>query len=116
MSRHNRKNLFRGIKQPLVDRKFRPRVMRHNEPAKRRVFEYKTVMVDKPVADSKRVVIQLPDGTIAIKYEVRVAVSKWAPQTEERTMRVAAGPTAKYGQQNTGGPDAGKKASKPDKP
>lgn len=89
MSRHRRKNLMRGIKQPLGEREQRPRASRHGQPHSRRV----------------RKVVEVK-GVLKVVFEN-------VPIMQPYKMRVAAGPTATVGMVNTGGAKAGKKAVKP---
>lgn len=91
MSRSRRRNLDRGISQPLVERTQRVRRERHG----------------KPVTVRRRLVVEDPlTGLLEIKH-VQV------PVTEPRTVRVAAGPTGKHGRLQTSGSGKDNKSEAP---
>lgn len=91
MSRHRHRNLDRGISQPLAERTLRARASRHGKPVTKRVRR----LVEK-------------DGKVTVLFET-------VPVMGEQKVKVAAGPTGKYGKPNTGGDNAGKKAVKVEK-
>lgn len=90
MSREHHKNLQRGIKQPLVSVNVPFRRERHG----------------KPVSIRKRHVVE-ENGVVKVKYSTEPVT----PDTI-RTARVSASSTGTYGQPNSGGAKAGKKAPK----
>lgn len=92
---NNVKRQKRGYSQPLVERTQRVRTSRHGKPHMRRKGGGRRV-----VWTDKGAVIMRESGTL-------VAV------TEPFAVQVAAGPTATYGDKNTGGANAGKKSAKP---
>jgi hypothetical protein len=79
MSRHTRRNLLRGIPQPLESRPVPFRRERHGKPT----------MVRKRS-------VKIVDGLARVIFE-------WVPVTPEmeRHTKVAAGPTGRHGKQNT---------------
>ena len=126
MSRHHRKNLKRGIKQPLVERTQRVRASRHGEPHTTRRWSRTEEMVSPGTPGAKRVVeefdptIVYPEGTVitgnvVVVHRKTMDRSRQVPITEPYKLRVAAGPTGTLGEKNNGGAKAGKKAVKQEK-
>jgi hypothetical protein len=126
MSRHHRKNLKRGIKQPLVEREQRVRASRHNAPHTHRRWFRAEEMVAPGTPGAKRSVEaydpaeNYPEGTvitgdIVVVHRKQVDRSKQVPISEPYKMRVADGKTGTHGMPNTGGEKAGKKSVKKEK-
>ena len=125
MSREHRKNLSRGIKQPLVSKPVPFRASRHGKPQVYRSYKTEEVMVTPGTPNARRFVEQYdpsvayPAGTVVqddvvIVHRIHASKSTWAetrPDTE-RTMRVAAGPTSDYGQRNVA---SGRKTPAPER-
>lgn len=114
MSRHHRKNLKRGIKQPLVPRILKPRAERHGEPRKVRHWFRVEEIVAPGTPNAKRSVetrdpeIVYPADTIEVDglvvvYRLLMDRFKWIPRPEGSLTMVAAGATATVGKVNTGG-------------
>jgi hypothetical protein len=112
MSRHHRKSLKRGIKQPLEDREQRVRASRHGKPQTNRRWHAEERIVPSGTPGATRHVAEV-DGQVVIQYRISVQSSRQVPVTEPFKMHVAKGPTATVGKKNDGGVKAGKKAEKP---
>jgi hypothetical protein len=78
MSRHRRRDLDRGIAQPLVEREFRPRASRHGKPVTKRV----------------RSIVEQPDGTLKVVFSQQ-------PVTGPQKRKASAGPTGTHGKRNS---------------
>lgn len=124
MSREHRKNLKRGIKQPLEQREQRVRASRHNNLHTTRRWARVEEIVSPGTPDTKRTVeprdpsVTYPEGTVEVDgmvvvHRKLVDRSRQVLVTEPYRMRVAAGPTGTVGLPNTGGASAGKKSAKP---
>lgn len=113
MSREHRKNLKRGIKQPLVEREQRVRASRHNKPHTHRRWSRVEELVPPGTPNAKRTIetynpeTTYPAGTtvvdgVVVVYRLTVDRSRQVLVTEPYKMRVAKGPTGTVGLPNTG--------------
>ena len=101
MSRHHRKNLKRGIKQPLVNSFTKFRNARHGQEQKVRAFVREERTVPAGTEGAKRS-IETVNGEVTVVYRVTVEVPVWRSMTPstQNSVRVAAGPTGTHGAPN----------------
>lgn len=101
MSRHHRKNLYRGAKSPLVDGEQRVRTERHGKPQTMRKWSREEVAVAAGTPDAKHRIVEDPETKeLVVQHYVLVDTSAQVPMTEARKVRVAKIPTANYGKKN----------------